>query len=426
MSGNLVNLICQNQCYSMASIKFLLKSDSNPSGIYVRITDGKPVDVMAKTKFSINPSDWSAAFERPKNLKEDYFKNLNSELTGLKADILKHYNNSRGIVTINTRWLKEFLNPSQSTTLPTGLVKYFDVYIDSKRNLVKPNSIKKFNVIKHKLEKYERETRSTLKVSDVNRDFQVRFETFCIKHNYSHNTITMELRFIKTVCRHAQRNGLKIHDQLEHIENKYVAVDNIYLTPHDIQKIKDTEGLSESLSNVRDWLLISCYCGQRISDFLRFSKDMLREETNRAGQPILLIEFEQVKTGKIMTLPLHKEIGAILKMYGGEFPPAISDQKYNEYIKLVCQAAKINDRVQGSKKVETAPKSKIFRKETGIYEKWELVTSHIGRRSFATNFYGIIPTSLLIAATGHSTEQMFLKYIGKSSSDRAKELAEYF
>ena len=67
-----------------------------------------------------------------------------------------------------------------------------------------------------------------------------------------------------------------------------------------------------------------------------------------------------------------------------------------------------------------------YRKLEGLFEKWELVTSHIGRRSFATNFYGEIPTSYLIYVTGHSTEIMFLNYIGKSNKDLAMELTKYF
>ena len=70
--------------------------------------------------------------------------------------------------------------------------------------------------------------------------------------------------------------------------------------------------------------------------------------------------------------------------------------------------------------------SKVYRKKSGIYKKYELVTSHIGRRSFATNFYGIIPTSFLIYMTGHSTEAMFLNYIGKSNKDIALEMTKYF
>jgi len=70
--------------------------------------------------------------------------------------------------------------------------------------------------------------------------------------------------------------------------------------------------------------------------------------------------------------------------------------------------------------------SETFRKEYGTYEKWELVSSHIGRRSFASNNFGKIPTRLLMSATGHKKEDMFLKYIGKSQTEQAKELADYF
>jgi len=66
------------------------------------------------------------------------------------------------------------------------------------------------------------------------------------------------------------------------------------------------------------------------------------------------------------------------------------------------------------------------RKEYGTFPKWELVTSHICRRSFATNYYGEIPTPLLISVTGHSTETQFLEYIGKTSTEQAIQLAEYW
>ena len=55
-----------------------------------------------------------------------------------------------------------------------------------------------------------------------------------------------------------------------------------------------------------------------------------------------------------------------------------------------------------------------------------LVSSHIGRRSFASNNYGKIPTSFLMYITGHTTEAMFLTYIGKSNKDIAMELTNYF
>ena len=53
-------------------------------------------------------------------------------------------------------------------------------------------------------------------------------------------------------------------------------------------------------------------------------------------------------------------------------------------------------------------KGKLFdkitkRKVEGVYPKWKLITSHVCRRSFATNQYGILPVSLIMQITAHST-----------------------
>jgi hypothetical protein len=50
----------------------------------------------------------------------------------------------------------------------------------------------------------------------------------------------------------------------------------------------------------------------------------------------------------------------------------------------------------------------------------------VGRRSFASNYYGKIPTTYLIFITGHSSEKMFLSYMGKSNKDLALEVSKYF
>jgi integrase len=188
------------------------------------------------------------------------------------------------------------------------------------------------------------------------------------------------------------------------------------LTIEELERIQKTVLLADYLDNARDWLIISCETGQRVSDLLKFTMNQIRHE-----ESVPLIEFTQMKTGKIMAVPLSNVVRLILEKRGGEFPRKISDQKYNQYIKEVCLKAGICQVVQGSKIDQ-----KTKRKVSGMYQKHELVSSHIGRRSFATNNYGKIPTSLLIGATGHSTEKMFLEYIGKSNTEKAKQLAEYF
>ena len=63
---------------------------------------------------------------------------------------------------------------------------------------------------------------------------------------------------------------------------------------------------------------------------------------------------------------------------------------------------------------------------TGTYPKWMLATSHIGRKSFATNFYGQegYTMPLLMNVTGHSSEKNFQQYNGNQSIDYAVRLDE--
>jgi len=129
-----------------------------------------------------------------------------------------------------------------------------------------------------------------------------------------------------------------------------------------------------------------------------------------------------------MTIPIHVKVQKALDKNKGEFPYRISDQRYNDYIKEVCKIAGIDEEIQGKKQLNISKENetKKIRRVEGVYPKYELVTSHIGRRSFATNYYGDIPTSYLIYVTGHSSEVMFLNYIGKSNKDMALELTKYF
>jgi integrase len=53
-------------------------------------------------------------------------------------------------------------------------------------------------------------------------------------------------------------------------------------------------------------------------------------------------------------------------------------------------------------------------------KKFELVTTHTARRSFATNMYKMgIPTRSIMAITGHQSESSFRAYIRLDSEEHA-------
>ncbi|MCG9910057.1 MAG: site-specific integrase [Flavobacteriales bacterium] len=402
----------------MATINFFIQSKKSPAGIYVRLRDGRYTDAKAKTRFAVNPEQWSAAKGQPKNLNDVVNKKLNQQLSDLKADLLAHFNNSVGKQEINSKWLKDFINPPDNDDkIPTKLVEYFDYYALHKKGTIEKSTHKKLIVNKRLIERFQIDSKQIYHVKDVNANFKLEFEKYCISQNYAPNTIARAIKFIKTLCYHAQSNGIETHFQLSNIAVKIEKVKSIFLSPEEIQKIENVELEAEHLVNARDWLIISCETGQRVSDFMRFTKDLIRIESG-----VKLIEFTQVKTGKMIAIPVSKKVQNILDRRNGNFPRKISDQRYNDYIKEVCKKAQINEKTQGSKPHTNGNGT---RKMKGTFEKWELVTSHIGRRSFSTNYFGHIPTSLLIGVTGHSTEKMFLTYIGKTETQKAIQLAEY-
>ena len=420
----------------MASINFLFRSSKDRANLSVRLLfrhNAKDYVFEAKTTVEVSKYHWSK--QHKKKSKDIEISNLqteiNNELNRIENHILKAFN-SVNTESITKDWLISQIDyyynpPIENKETPKDLINYIDFYIDKRKEEVKTNTIRKFEVLKSKLKRFENDRKKQILIKEVDENFKNEFVKYFKEKLYSFSTLQRDIKHIKTLCMQANFLGIETHLQLPklkyEIDKDKTKVEKIYLTFKELEKIENISKnqLTDSLDNAKDWLIISCYTGQRVSDFMRFTDEQIRIENDKS-----LLEFTQKKTGKNMTVPLHPKVLEILKKRKGKFPYKISDQKYNDFIKTVCKLAEINELTKGSKLVETETDSKVYRKKTGMYKKYDLVTSHIGRRSFATNFYGKIPTTYLIYVTGHSTETMFLNYIGKSNKDLALEITKYF
>jgi integrase len=415
----------------MASINFLYRSTKENSNLNLRLlfrNNGRDYVFGAKTNVKASKYYWTKQHKKKSKDIEVTNKqtDINNELNKIENHVLKAFN-SVNTEAINKEWLQtqidNYYNPIKETTIPSNLIDYIDFYIDYRKHEITETNKSKCRVIKNKLIKYETFIGKKILIKNINDIFKNEFVNYQKERMYSQNTIQREFVTIKTFCKHARYLGIETHSQLDALRIDRQKVDKIYLTLEDLTKIENISKnqLTDNLDNAKDWLIISCYTGQRVSDFMRFTDEQIRIEDGKH-----LIEFTQNKTDKIMTVPLHNKVLEILKKRKGKFPYKISDQKYNDFIKRVCELAEINEHTIGSKLLETKKGSGVYRKQSGTFKKYELVTSHIGRRSFATNFYGTIPTTFLIYITGHSTESMFLNYIGKSNKDLALEITKYF
>jgi len=419
----------------MATVHFLYRSTREKSCLEVRLQHThNTVKYLwnAKTQIEVSKDYWTKHHKT--NSRNIDIKNEQTRVTELCSNIENLIMDSFKTITperITKDWLQNKidlyynpkLNDAPTEVIPTNLIEYFDYYIKYKENYPSEVLIRKYRVLQKKIARFQTYRNKPILIKDVNKRFKLEFSDYCESQKYSRITIQRDFAEVKTICIDARSKGIETSLELDKLSFPRLKATNIFLTFDEITAIENIEQskLTDSLDNAKDWLIISCFTGQRVSDFMRFTNEMIRIENGKK-----LIEFTQVKTGKIMTIPVHPKVIAILEKRNGMFPYAISDQKYNDYIKVVCEIAELTQIVNGSKKIETEPKSGVYRKVTKDYRKCDLVSSHIGRRSFASNFYGTIPTTYLIYVTGHSTEVMFLNYIGKSNKDLALELTNYF
>lgn len=424
----------------MATINLLYRSQKNSAFLTCRLQFRKweseilfrDIFIDAKTNFFITKADWkSYTVNKTKKSKLLDIINLKSaienEMTELSNFVLTDFNINEES-THTKRWLQNKLDlfykkaplNSDEKIIPNHLVPFMEDSL--KVNSYKENTLKNNKTVIEKLKSFERYSGTKIQISEINYDFKEEITDFFDHLGYAPSTIERDFGTIRTFCILAKKKGAVISLGFDDFRYKFVEDDVIHpiLSLDELKTIEDLKKLPEYLDNARDWLIISSFTGQRISDFLNFHSGLIRNEKG-----IKLIEFKQKKTGKQMSIPVLEQVQRILDKRKGEFPRKISDQKYNDYIKLVCQEAKISEKQLGYK-IITDEKSKTKRRVKNYYPKYELVTSHIGRRSLATNFYGKVPTSDLMYLTGHTRESNFLKYINKSSSDRAHDIAKRF
>ena len=427
----------------MANVIFEYRSTKTPANLSLRFThkvNEEFISIRAqiddpKSKCNVEKSFWQdykAGTKFRDADKVNKLHDLKAELKSLEKHVLSAYESAKDV---NRDWLKDaiksYYNPREEAAVPTTLLAYFEYYLNVRKYELQQNiaNWKKHVSIKnmvsdflHYLNDIKGYPNKDIEIKQIDEQFTHLWTDYGIKQSYKASTIKKSFNLIKTVLRHAkQRNSIELSPAFDllKIKLKSEELPKIWLTFEELSKIKNLTGLNDNQDTARDWLIISCYTGQRVSDFMRFNESMIRKNGN-----VLFLEFRQVKTGKQIAVPILPEVKAILDKRGGKFPRRLTSQKYNVFIKEVCRIAGINNKMHG-KVTKVLPDGKI-RGETGIYPKYELISSHVGRRSFATNYYGKVPTAYIKTVTGHATEAMLLKYIGKADPAAEQDIYKAF
>ena len=419
----------------MATIKFFITGKKNPSEIKVRYLNGRATDLVCGVSLFVEEKNWDAKNQKIRNVisVRDRDK-INSKLADLKNNIINAANVDfiEGEI-LNTTWLKKTI--SKFFNRPAGefkkapelhkiyLTDFADYWLKEKAPKFKVDANKymddttkrHYTILNNLIKKFEGSEK--IKFTEINDVLLDTFSEFLTSENYAEKTAKRMIGRFKFFCSRAESENIIIDKSYENrvfVAKQEVEYKEPYFDEFEIGKIyKHDFSENPTLDNVRDNLIIGLWTGLRVSDFLS------RLKINNFHDDFIEIQTEKTKT--FVSIPVHWMVQDILKKRNGVLPEKISDQKFNIHIKAIAKTIGFDAKMMGGV-VKVDKKTKIKRKVVDLYPKHELVTSHICRRSFATNIYGKVGNRTLMAVCGWKSEEQMLDYLKKTNREHAEIL----
>jgi integrase len=282
---------------------------------------------------------------------------------------------------------------------------------------IKASTLRALVKVKNNLLKYANERKNKLNFSELDDKFFADLRNWLHAAPRLHNTNTVQktLSTVKSFARLAESRGHQVNQAYQFFKlPKKTQVSKIALSFEQLEQLHALDlSVNAPLKRVRDLFLIGAYTGLRFSDFTRIRPEHIQDHR---GQRV--IEITTQKTDQTVYIPLHPVLDDVLKKYGYS-SPSISNQKMNDYLKELGKMAGFND-----EKVVNDATGGIRREKT--VQLWEMLTTHVARRSFATNYYQKHPELIdnIMKITGHSTERMFRAYIVTDALDSALDFGD--
>ena len=376
------------------------------------------------TGLTVKVKDWSNTHRRTKN---DSYKNgqiarglIRVEEIGSKLASENNLSFSTLRVAVDSdEKLNEIFNKDRKILVEkeyTPPFEFINTYID-KANVSAGTKKDYTNTLNH-LIAFDKYRGKTISWKSINYNYYLELIEYLKNETLKPSTIDKIVKNLKVFLTQADlTDNLEVNQDFKKTisgkslfgkVNKDEAT-HVYLNESEVKQITDTLIQDSKLSEIRDLFIIGCWTGLRISDLSRLQTSNIKDG---------LITITTKKTRQAVSIPITKELQAILDKHPDKLPKAPSDQHYNRELKKVCEIAELNELIMAEQR-----KGNLF--VTAPTPKHQLITSHTARRSFATNLYRRgIPSTQLMKLTGHRTEEAFMKYIKVTNEDNARDVAK--
>lgn len=410
---------------------FFLKEPkaTTPTLIYFHMTlpDGKVKRSVGK---KIIPTDWEPASQRAKGTGKpareinQVIDAITTMIPGLKSECRR---NNRVIGCADVQAAIDVIlqdkRPEKEKAAPRDMFTDIKVIIAGMKegSILTPGKHKKryaAETIKSyesrmlpKLEEFYKDKKEPAQWAGVDLELYELFISWCHEKDLSNNSIGVYIKCWKRAGKIALKKGW--HSNVIFQDEDFMILKeetpDIYLDEEKIERLHKQVVPVEHYDIARDWFVLDCFLGLRISDLQRIgAKDFEGKH----------FQFVNQKTGAHVAIPIHRHVKAIIKKWKG-LPPAITEDKFREYIKEVACLAKLNDKF--IYKITKGGTLQVFE-----FKEWEMVSPHTCRRSFITNLLKMgIPHAQVMRLAGIKRYETLMRYFKQTPEEAAHEVGKH-
>ncbi len=237
--------------------------------------------------------------------------------------------------------------------------------------------------------------------------FTINIKGAPVTQSYKINYIDKQIKTLKQIVTTAIEEGYVDRFTWKGIKSEKKDVDSVYTDFNEIQILFDEPFTKKTEILVRDKYILNCFLGMRYSDLNKLEPHFFTKK-NIGNKEFVVYAGRAKKTDHKIEFAVHPIAQQILEKYNYNLPK-LSAKEFNDVLKVVAHRAGLRglERIREIRGTET-----IIRD----IPKYELMSSHAGRRSFCTNFYNEgVSIAAIMSISGHLTENEFRKYIKKTS-----------
>lgn len=263
-----------------------------------------------------------------------------------------------------------------------------------------------------RLQEFEVYAGTKLEFDNIDLEFYDQWIEYVSSHlNLANNTVGKMTKTLKAFLNEATERGLNTNMAFRSRRFKVLteSVYKIYLNEFELNELyKVNLADNPKLEQVRDLFLVGCWTGLRFQDLVSIAPENIIGET---------LHIKTQKTGEVVVIPIHKMVKSVMAKYSAypnSLPPSICNVLMNRYLKDIAKMVPcLKEKVQVN-----ITKGGVLITESKA--KWECVTVHTARRSFATNCYlqGLSALTIM-KMTGHKSQKVFISYVKATAEENA-------